>query len=1170
MRSFFRVAACALAACALSLAGWAQTRAVDVRLHEGTNFAAALSPDGTTIAFDLLGRIWTMPRAGGTATALTGALEESRQPAWSADGARIAFQSFRDGTWHIWSIARDGQDVRQHTFGPFDDREPDYTGDGRTIVFSSDRSGNYDIWQVDLASGALTRLTDDAAEDGAPAVDRHTGAVALTSARAAGRGIWVRQPDGATSLWSATPGVPNAPSWSPDGTAIAYTEFGASSARLMVVERGGTPRPVSAPDGDAFPFRAVWLAGGEIMHTGDGRIHVTTASGESRADVPFEARVSFTRTAYKRRPRDFSGTAPQKAYGIVSPALSPDGATVAFGALGDLWTMRDGALSRLTNDPYVEFDPAWSRDGRALAFVSDRSGTMELWMRDVATGAERALTTNEGGAAFPAWSPDAREIVYQVQHGLETEIRGVSVATGSVRVIKTKLFLPSRASISPDGAHIAVAALKAYSARYREGRNDILIFDRDGGNERWFTPPGGRGITTRGIDGPAWSPDGHWFAYIQDGLLVRIPVTTDGAPDGPVIRLSSELAGGPSWSADGRTLLYQATDGLRRLDVSNGAVTKIDIPLTWTRRYPSRRIVVHAGRFWDGVAALERTNVDIVIKGDRIERVVAHSRALHKDSVVDASALTVIPGLVDAHTHEGFGVGEALGRTWLAFGITTIRDPASEPFAMRERREAVESGARVGPRTLSTGLIFDGDRIYYGYNNSITAGAHMAQELERATALDYSLIKTYVRLSDAEQARIIAYAHARGIPVSSHELYPSVASGGDYVEHISGTSRRGYLPKMSRLSRSYADVTELLIALGMTLTPTVALQGGFDLVARRTPAILDDPRLAIAYGPAFVDALKAQYRAPPAGPFVSTPATVASLGRTVTTVVRGGGHVMAGTDSPVVPFGLGLHVELENYVEGGLTPREALVTATSGFAANVGLSKDLGTIAPGKLADLVAVEGDPLEHITDTRRVQVVVKDGEVYTEARLLAGAVMRPGTVPAKAYQVARIRTPQGEILVLLSDSTPKHKAGFIKLVNAHYFDTLTLNRVVPNFVAQGGCPDTPAGFKDSTYLLAPEFTPHLRHSYGAFAAGRDDNPGQMSAICQFYIVTNPKGEKRLDDHYTIYGQVIKGMDVVEKIAKLPQNAKTNEPDTPVTLKIDMIQVTGEQLKTLGFPGY
>ena len=185
-----------LCACALTAAARAQSAVVDIRLREGTNIAAAVAPDGRTIAFDLLGQIWVIPRAGGAATALTAPLDESRQPVWSPDGARIAFQSYRDGTWHIWSIARDGSDPRQHTFGEFDEREPDYTANGRAIVFSSDRSGNYDLWSVDLASGALTRLTDDPADDAMPAVNRASGAIAFTSTRPSGRGVWVRQPEG--------------------------------------------------------------------------------------------------------------------------------------------------------------------------------------------------------------------------------------------------------------------------------------------------------------------------------------------------------------------------------------------------------------------------------------------------------------------------------------------------------------------------------------------------------------------------------------------------------------------------------------------------------------------------------------------------------------------------------------------------------------------------------------------------------------------------------------------------------------------------------------------------------------------------------------------------------------------------------------------------------------
>lgn len=966
-----------------------QSRNVDLRLREGTNIAAAVSPDGRTIAFDLVGRLWVMPAAGGTATVITELLAEARQPAWSPDGQRIAFQSYKDGTWHVWSIKPDGSDLRQHTFGMYDDREPGYTGDGQAIVFSSDRAGNYDLWRVELASGALTQLTTDPADDAAPAVNRSTGEIAFVSLRRAGPGLWVRTADGTQAPWVTSAGQVNAPSWSPDGTRLAYNEYTFGEAKLLVATKGGTPQVASPAGSDPFPFRAAWLSNAELLYTGDGKVRRVAATGGAVSDIPFEGRVAFTRAAYTRRARDFDGAKPSKAYGLVGPALSPDGQSVAFGALGDLWVATDGKLTQLTHDPAVQFDPAWSPDGRQLAYVSDKSGTMELWVRDLRAGTDRALTTQAGGAGLPAWTPDGTEIVYQVQRGLGTEIQAVTVATGAVRTVKTGLFLPSRVTFSPDGQLLAVAALHPFSGRYREGRNEILLFDRNGKGDRWVVLPSGRGISTRGNDGPAWSPDGTRMAYVLDGLLWTVPVTRGGELAGPPTRLTSELANVPSWSGDSRSLLYQVTDGLKRVDVGSGTVRPVAVPLTWRRANPTRTIVVHAGRLWDGEAQAARENVDVVVQGHRIARVVPHAASLHRDSVVDASAYTVIPGLADAHAHEGFGVGEGLGRTWLSYGITTIRDPASEPYQMRERREAVEAGVRVGPRALSTGRIFDGERIYYNFNNAMTPGAALGQELERAAQLDFSLIKTYVRLPDALQARIVEVAHANGIPVSSHEIYPAVAIGMDHVEHVSGTSRRGYSPKMSRLSRSYADFTELLAASGMSLTPTLALQGGFALAVSRTPALLDDPRLLIAYGPDYVQGLKAARSAPPTA-FSQTPEMVRSVGQTVKRVLAGGGRVMAGTDSPIIPFGLGLQVELQNYVEeAGLTPREALMTATSQFARIVGLERDLGTIAPGKLADLVAVEGNPLVTITDSKRVALVVKNGEVYTQGQLRAGAV-------------------------------------------------------------------------------------------------------------------------------------------------------------------------------------
>jgi len=183
-----------------------------------------------------------------------------------------------------------------------------------------------------------------------------------------------------------------------------------------------------------------------------------------------------------------------------------------------------------------------------------------------------------------------------------------------------------------------------------------------------------------------------------------------------------------------------------------------------------------------------------------------------------------------------------------------------------------------------------------------------------------------------------------------------------------------------------------------------------------------------------------------------------------------------------------------------------------------------------------------------------------------LTIGTFLSPSVATAPTYPVGRIQTPLGEILFYLYPETPHHRDSFIKLAGQHYWDSLTFNRVIKNFVAQGGCPDTPEGFKGSPYNLAPEFNDSLRHIYGAVGAGRDDNPEKLSAGCQFYIVANKDGLKRLDGNYTVYGQVFKGMDVVEKIVSVPKDS-TDQPLTPITLRIDVIQMSADEFAKYGF---
>jgi len=339
--------------------------------------------------------------------------------------------------------------------------------------------------------------------------------------------------------------------------------------------------------------------------------------------------------------------------------------------------------------------------------------------------------------------------------------------------------------------------------------------------------------------------------------------------------------------------------------------------------------------------------------------------------VLDAAAKYAIPGLFDFHVHSAWSNYDADPDTFLAYGITSVRDTGGALELLGALADRGDTTGDPVPRYFYSGEIFEGPQPIWGDAFLQVYTAEEARSLVRSwKERGAHFIKVYPSLPWPLKRAVTEEARRAGLPVVGHglgreEIVKSVTLGYACLEHCP--------------MRVNEDMQHLLAAAGTRCDPTLAILGGHTNLLRKEPKLLDDAKLRAFFSESFIRSARGGGLP---GMAASWPGRLAELLAAHKAAVK----LHAGTDALMTGtfFGASLHWELEHLAEAGLKPIEVLRLATQEAAAALGADDYLGTLAPGKLADIVLLDADPVSNIRNTQAIWRVVKGGWVFDPKEL------------------------------------------------------------------------------------------------------------------------------------------------------------------------------------------
>ncbi len=973
------------------------------------------SPDGKHIVFvsDRSGadNLWIADSDGSNPKALTS--EEHAMfvsPAWSPDGEYVLVSRkkphFYKSTYELWEYDLNGGSGVQITKSNVNDATPPEkwhnalgvapSPDGHFAYYARkfgyfSAEVKFPLWQIarrDLRTGEEDVITDE------------TGSAFR-------------------------------PILSPDGKELIYatrynSQTGLRLRNLATGEDEWLKYPVQHDDQESYfssrdllPGYAFLRNGKEVVLSYGGKLHRLNIETKEDRLIPFHAVISRglgPRLYFPTRVDE----GPVRARIIQGAAASPDGKRLAFSALTHLYTMdlNGGSPQRFSIGNERAYQPAWSPDGQWLAYVTWTNDQGAIWKaRADGSGAPQRLTSVPAYYTNLAWSPDSSRIVAlrasrhqaliqpdEFGHGMDLlDLVWIPANGGTPTVIASGHgFSGPHFTRDPERIYVTLtksqgplaAEYQLFSLRWDgSDRRAVLTLKN---KDLWgaeFSP-----ITQIYID-----PDGKRALALHRYQLYLIDVPSPGgeppvldmsSPSAAVVRLTTVGADETRWTDDGKTIawslgasffqlsLAEVTSALqsqkRTLQPNTPEWAKTLKPrethadIEAARYQPHGTIILRGAR----VITMRRDEVipaaDIVITDNRIVSVGPRGSASIPAGakIVDVSGATIVPGFIDTHTHW-FEIRRGVLElpawdflTTLAYGITTGRDPQTGTNDIFPYEDLIDAGETIGSRVYTTGP----GVFYVNDFQSVDEAADVISRYKNYYRT--TMVKSYL-VGNRRQREYVTEACKR------LEIMPTTEGAADMpldlthvIDGFSGAEHQFPIFPL------YKDVTTLVAQSGVFYTPTFIIEGyggpGTENYFYQTMNVHDDPKVRRFIPPNIIEKKSTRMTWFRKDEY-SYPQGAAGAGA----ILRAGGKVCVGGHGEFQ--GLSYHWELWSLQAGNISNLEALRAATLNGAEAIGLAQDLGSIEPGKLADLIVLRKNPLDDIRNTLTIRYVMKNGELF-----------------------------------------------------------------------------------------------------------------------------------------------------------------------------------------------